>query len=380
MNFLVSSDLAEFQNVLRSCLESGLTPAKRRERLLDRPRTEAVSAADREFETKVRELGVIEAVLPENLGGLGFGLVAAEVIARECGRALLPLPLFETIAVGICPLLAAGANSGGKELIEQILGATSVTGALHEVVAGGELCTAAPDPARSGGYLLSGKARFVPSVDRCGAVVVPARVGDGGDVRLFFASAAGGKIANAAVSKLETLDLLRTYFDLDFNGAPATLAADASLDRGLQAGLSARVQILACAEVIGAAGAAFDLTLDYVKIRKQFDRQIGSFQAIQHKLADMHTELERAASLNRFAAWAADNDEQQLLSAAAASAVMAFSDLPRLIESAIQLHGGIGFTYEYDLHLFLRRAQTLARVLNRGGANELSLAAGYLHG
>ena len=118
--------------------------------------------------------------------------------------------------------------------------------------------------------------------------------------------------------------------------------------------------IFAVSELCAVAAKVLEMTLEYVKIRKQFGKAIGSFQAIQHRLAEMCLLSEQAISLNRFAVWCLDNDSQQFPQAALGAKGFASEFVPQLIEMAIQVHGGIGFTYEYDLHLYLRRALMLS--------------------
>jgi alkylation response protein AidB-like acyl-CoA dehydrogenase len=109
------------------------------------------------------------------------------------------------------------------------------------------------------------------------------------------------------------------------------------------------------------------MTADYVKTRKQFDRAIGTFQAVQHKLADCYLQLEQLEALALFAAWAAESDPAQFYSAVAACKGLASAEVPRIIETTVQVHGGIGFTYEYDLHLLLRRARVVSSLFGGEG-------------
>ena len=384
MDFLLSEDLIEFNKVVRSFLEQEVTPAFRRRHLSDLPVTDGQTAADKDLADRFRALGVYEAVLPETVGGLGLGLTAAEGLLFECGRSLVPLPVFETVALGIYPLLAlAGESAADKsnlqsELLGEIQRGSWASGAFFETLTGSELCTAEADKLAADKYTLSGLCRFIPSFEAAGLVFIPAGIkGNEGQCGLFVLRPGSVKPPAITAQPLETFDLLRTFSDVTLKSAPVQLCGKTfKIDE--MNDLLSRIQILACAEALGAAGFAVDLTLDYVKMRKQFDRQIGSFQAIQHKLADMHTAHQRAASLNRFAAWCSENDPGQLTQSAAGSAAITFEEMPVLIEAAIQLHGGIGFTYEYDLHLFLRRVLTLAKVLSRSSANQLALAQGYL--
>ena len=118
------------------------------------------------------------------------------------------------------------------------------------------------------------------------------------------------------------------------------------------------ISVLRAAELTGICEAVVGRTVDYVKTRKQFDQPIGAFQAVQHKLADLHLDAESASALVSFAGWAADFSKDQFSLASTSALAHALEAAPRVVETAIQLHGGIGFTWEFDLHLYLRRVRS----------------------
>src|SRR5262249_46285979 len=132
------------------------------------------------------------------------------------------------------------------------------------------------------------------------------------------------------------------------------------------------------AELAGIASRTLEMTVEYVKTRQQFGRPIGTFQAIQHALADMHVAAEQLLALVRFAAWAADSDRSQFPDAALAACAFAADEVPSIVECATQLHGGIGFTYEFPLHAFLRRALVTAQLLGGAERNAELLARRYV--
>jgi len=131
--------------------------------------------------------------------------------------------------------------------------------------------------------------------------------------------------------------------------------------------------IMAAAELAGVSGRAVEMTTDYVKTRRQFDVPVGGFQAVQHRLAELHLQSEALKALVRFAAWSADLSPEQLPLAAPAALLQACAEAPGIVEGAIQLHGGIGFTWEYDLHFFLRRARTLEALHRPAGSDQAAL-------
>ena len=157
-----------------------------------------------------------------------------------------------------------------------------------------------------------------------------------------------------------------------------SLQAEKSLGKVDATILNHRISVLACAELIGVSRRALELTVDYVSTRKQFGAPIGSFQAIQHKLADVLLSIDSAEALTRFAAWSADHDSRQFVELATAAKGYCSDVLPRAIESTLQAHGGIGFTYEYDLHLYLRRAQMAASLFGTADERYQKLATHLL--
>jgi len=347
MDFLLSSELIEFRGTLQKFFEASFPPDRIREQLKGHSAAGSDLAARGPNDTwqKLADLGAFLAPVPADRGGMGFGILAAAVVVEEAAFVLATLPIFETLALGTMPLVLCEAG----EEVQSILDAVGA-GSLR----------------LSGGWLEQNRAPMVPAVAAVESL-------------LFVSEEALSRTVSGQVQfeRVPTFDLLRDYSNVTV--AASTFLGNIAVPE-LLAGTTA---VLAAAELIGLARRVEAMTLEYLKTRKQFGAAIGTFQALQHKMADMRVAIELAASLTRFAAWAFDNDRAQFLAAAEGAKSVASQSLPDAIESALQAHGGIAFTYEYDLHLYLRRALVTASLfgsstelcakLARRSLNELSL-------
>jgi alkylation response protein AidB-like acyl-CoA dehydrogenase len=270
--------------------------------------------------------------VPEDLGGVGYGFVELAVVAEELGRVAAPSP-FEAVATQYQPLLVAL----GAPLTPARTGTVAFTGAV----------TATADGA------LHGEARGVFDADAVDELLVVSDLdGAPGVVRVDPAA------AGVTITPLESFDPSRRLATIVLDGATGDVVGAPGPDtaRAVQATIDGATAVIAI-ETVGACQTLFDLTLEYAKVREQFGVAIGSFQAIKHKLADMFIALERARVTAYYAAAAiAEDDERASLAVSMAKA--AAGDAQRLIaQDAIQTHGGIGYTWEHDLHLFVKRAK-----------------------
>jgi alkylation response protein AidB-like acyl-CoA dehydrogenase len=288
------------------------------------------------------ELEISRLAVPEALGGNGFGLQELFVVVEECGAALLPEPVLSSAAVGSQALAAADDPTGTKDLLDAAL-----AGELVVTVASGTEPLAAVRDAQ-GRWRVSGARARVLHGAAAGLVVVDA-VTPQGTVLLAVAA------TDVEVTPRTTVDLTRRQADLAFDAAPARLLvgvarAGAVLDRLALIRDAARA-----AEHTGIVGELLDRTCEYVAQRDQFGRPVGSFQAIKHRLADVLVDRERARSASRYAAAVLDGEpDTAALPVAVAAAVCADAAM-RTAHEAVQLHGGIGFTWEHRAHYYLRR-------------------------
>ena len=316
-----------------------------------------------EFWGKLAEQGWLGLVYPESYGGAGLGFVDLTVLMEEMGRAVMPGPYFSTVLLGGQTILEAGSEAQKKEWLPKIAeGQARVTLAWTEPSARWDAAGVTTTAKAAGsGFTLSGTKLFVPDAHVAHALIVVARTTesrsaeDGLSLFLVPTSARG-----VSVTLLPTMDQTRKLCEvkLDDVAVPAAAllgtkdAAWAPLARVLQ-----RATVALCAEMCGGAQKVLDMTTEYAKIRIAFGKPIGSYQGVKHKAADMLVDVENAKSLTYYAAWAVDENVPEA-SLAASMAKAYTSDAFRKVAGAgIQLHGGIGFTWEHDLHLYFKRAK-----------------------
>jgi alkylation response protein AidB-like acyl-CoA dehydrogenase len=349
---------SEEQEMLRSSTRDFLAkecPSKLVRKLMESP-----DAHDPALWKKMAGLGWTSLGIPEQYGGAGSFLDLI-VVLEECGRALLPGPFFATMGLAVPALIEAGSEAQKKEVLGAIAdGKARATLAYTEPSgrwdAAGVMLAAKPV---SGGWRLDGVKLFVPDAEGADYTVVAARTrGEGEDgISLFLVK---GRPKGMTVTQLKTLDMTRRWSEVRFDGV--VLSADAlmgapdkawpALKRTLEWATGAL-----CAEMIGGAQKVLEASTDYAKTRHQFGKPIGIYQAVSHKLADMLVLSESGRSATYYAAWAveADAPDRSLASSMAKAYV---SDAYRKVAGdGIQVHGGIGFTWEHDLHLYFKRAK-----------------------
>ncbi|MGO8963284.1 acyl-CoA dehydrogenase family protein [Mycobacterium sp.] len=297
------------------------------------------------WHTLATDLGMAGLLVPEQLGGAGAGAREAAVVMEEIGRAVAPVPFLSSAVLATVALLHAGDTETLKGLA-----AGSRTGAL--VV---PLSTAPGDVVAgvsAGGNGLTGRITSVAGADEADVLVVPVAGPDGLELHTVDRGAAG-----VDVSPVLTLDMTRPLANIDFSGAASSRVDTAPADVAVAAALETGAALLA-SEQLGIAQWCFGTTLDYAKQRKQFGRTIGSYQAIKHRLADLWIEVNSAAAAARYAADAsARQDEDATIGAAVAQAYCSGIAV-HAAEECVQLHGGIGMTWEYPAHLYLKRAKS----------------------
>jgi alkylation response protein AidB-like acyl-CoA dehydrogenase len=301
------------------------------------------------------EQGWCALAVPEQYGGWGFGYVEQAVVLEELGRAMACAPYFSTACLAINALLCAGSEEQKRRLIPP-LAEGGRTGALAGEAGG---IRARADGA---GWVLSGEAAQVIDGATAEQLVV---VADGPQGAALFA--VSGDAPGLRREALSTLDTSRRRARLRLEGVVVgpedTLpGGDSALTRALDL---ARVGL--SSEMLGGAEACLDLAVDYAKVRVQFGRPIGSFQAIKHKCADMLLLVESARSAAWAAAWAADHDPEGLAVAASVAKAYASDAFFKCAAESIQIHGGIGFTWEHDAHLYFKRARASAALLGSAG-------------
>ena len=316
-----------------------------------------------EFWAQLAENGWLGISFAEEDGGSGLGLLDLVVLMEEIGRAVMPGPFPATVLLGGAAIAEAGSPAQRAEWLPRIAaGEAKATLAVTEPNARWDAAgiTLAAAEAR-GGFVLSGSKMFVPDAHLADAIVVAARTRDGSTmedgISLFLVpKGAAGLSLRLLPSVDETRKLCEVRLDNVMAPASALLG---ELHRGWPAVARVvdRAAVALSAEMCGAAQRVMEMTVDYAKMREAFGKPIGSYQGVKHKCADMLVDIENARSLTYYAAWAVDEADPEA-AMAVSMAKAAASDAGRKVCAAgIQLHGGIGMTWEHDLQLYLKRAK-----------------------
>lgn len=313
---------------------------------------------------KMAELGWMGMHIPEPYSGLGMDMTYQAVLLEEMGRALLPGPFFSTVLLAAETIMEAGTDAQKKHYLPAITaGELRGTVALSEPDGGADFgyikMTAHLDGSE---YVLNGTKLFVPDAHIADLVICAARTLDGDDpikgLSLFLLPLPADGLS---VLPLPVMDGTRKLASMTFSNV--RISCDnlmgklndgwLPLSRALQRG-----QVGLAAECVGVAQRAMEIAADYAKIRVQFDQPIGGYQAIKHRCARMFEEVESARSLLYWAAWAQDHEEPHEAALAASAAKAYCSEVAEHVSSsAIQVLGGTGFSWEHDIHLYLKRAK-----------------------
>ncbi|RNM17418.1 acyl-CoA dehydrogenase family protein [Nocardioides pocheonensis] len=293
------------------------------------------------------EMNVGSLAVPEARGGLGFGLGELAVVLEEAGRALLPEPLLTSAVLGVAAVLAAPVGDVPDRIVRDVIGGRLVaTVAIRHRVAG-DLSVSESD-----GWL-----SVTGTIDRvllgATADVVVVRGGVVGGESIYLVDLRG-EVAER--TPLEVLDLTRRQARVQVSGAPAYLVAGPEQADAVCARLATLARVALAAEQVGMIEAMLDLLRTYAGQRHQFGRPLASFQVIKHRLADILVDLERARSAARYAAAAFDQDPATAVLPSAVAGAICTDAVIRVAHECVQLHGGIGFTWEHPAHYYLRRA------------------------
>jgi alkylation response protein AidB-like acyl-CoA dehydrogenase len=305
-----------------------------------------------------QQLGLHGVAVPEQYGGAGAGLPELAVVFEEMGAALLCSPFLSTVAMAVPALVASGDEQAMADYLPALVDGTSTaTLVLNGRLDAWDVAAVGLTAHRQGdGYRVSGDAAVVLDGHTADLVLVAAKSGSGVSLLAVAADADG-----LTREPLATLDRTRKLAKLSFDDAPARLIGD---DGAAAAGLASTFDhaiVALAAEQVGAAQRCLDSAVDYAKERIQFGRAIGSFQAVKHRCADMLVLVEGARSA---AAHAAEAAERPDFSQAASVAKMVCSEaFLHVALDSMRIHGGIGFTWEHDAHLYVRRAKATQLIL-----------------
>ncbi len=301
------------------------------------------------------QLGLPGIAIPEEYGGSGYSYVELAIVFEETGAALLCSPLFATVGLAANALLQSGDEAAKKDLLPAIAsGELTATVAITEDDGHWEPDATTLRASREGdGWVLNGHKSFVLDGHTAGLVLVVG-ITDAG-LSLF---AVDGDATGVERVLLPTLDQTRKQARLTFSGTPARLIGTAGDAADLVATTLSLAAVALSAESTGGAQRCMDSSVEYAKTRIQFGRQIGSFQAIKHKCADMLVEVESARSAAYYAASEAAEDSDELAAAANLAKAYCTDAFFHTAAENIQIHGGIGFTWEHDAHLYFKRAKS----------------------
>ncbi|MFQ5947773.1 MAG: acyl-CoA dehydrogenase family protein [Acidimicrobiia bacterium] len=358
MNFAFSEEQELLRETARRFLEDKAPSEKVRELM------ETDEGYDPALWSEVAQMGWQGMHIPEQYGGAGFSYLELIVLMEEMGRSLFPIPYLSSVVLGANAILVAGSEDQKNELLPGIASGERIA-ALAQVEASGRwdaegIQLAAKEDGDE--YVLSGTKLFVVDGHTADTVIVAARTSDGGGpedgVSLFVVEADASGIERR---RLETMDMTRKQAEITFEDVrvPA-LALLGEEGRGwptLRRVLDLAAVALA-AEQVGGAQKCLEMAVEYAKVRVQFGRPIGSFQAIKHKCADMLVQVESAKSAAYYAGWAASEDNEEVPVVAPLAKSYCSEAYFFAAAENIQIHGGIGFTWEHDAHLYFKRAKS----------------------
>ena len=350
MNFAFSEEQEELRKTVRSFLDQK-SPETEVRRLME---------TDEGYDPAVwkqmgEQLGLQGLIVPEEFGGSGYSYVELGVVLEEMGRALLCAPYFSTVVLAGNALLHSGDDAAKKDYLPGIAsGETIATLAFTEPSGKWDEAGITMEAMKKGdGWVLNGTKSFVLDGATASLILVAARTGKG--VSLFGVEGDASGLTRTALS---TMDQTRKQAKLEFNGTPARLiGTEGDGWKTLSTVLDLAAVALA-AEQVGGAQKVLDMSVEYAKVRIQFGRPIGSFQAIKHKCADMLLEVESAKSAAYYAGWAAAEDSDELPVVASLAKSYCSEAYFHAAAENIQIHGGIGFTWEHDAHLYYKRAKS----------------------
>jgi alkylation response protein AidB-like acyl-CoA dehydrogenase len=317
---------------------------------------ETCTAHDAGLWKKMADQGWQGMVFPEEFGGMGLGMVEMAAIFEQMGRALLPGPFHSTVALGGVLIDAAGSEEQKRKYLTPICeGSAIATAALIEADADWD-ATTWQATARDG--KLTGRKMFVTDAAAADSIVVWAR--SNAEPALFLVSKGAPGIG---ITALKGMDLTRKIYEVTFDNTPAErIASGAAAEAALAHALKVATVALT-AEMSGGMQRLIELSVEYAKARKQFDQPIGKFQAVQHMCADMFLWSESTKSAVYYAAYALDKNLPEAYSAVSVAKVYTGDAYRETGNRAIQVHGGMGFTWENDVHLYYRRAKACETAL-----------------
>jgi alkylation response protein AidB-like acyl-CoA dehydrogenase len=350
VNFAFSEEQEELRKVVRQFLESKSSETAVREQMeTEQGYDEAV------WKQMADQLGLQGLVIPEEFGGSGYGFIELVVVLEEMGRRLLCAPYFSSVVLAAQTLLHSGDDAAKKELLPGIAsGETIATLAFTEPNGKWDESGITATASKSGdGWTIDGTKMFVLDGHTAGLIIVAAKTDKG--VSLFTVAGGASGLTRTALS---TMDQTRKQAKLELSGTPAQLLGTEGEGWTVLERVLDLAAVALAAEQVGGAQFVLEMAVQYAKDRVQFGRPIGSFQAIKHKCADMLLEVESAKSAAYYAGWCASELNDELPSVASLAKAYCSEAYFHATAENIQIHGGIGFTWEHPAHLYFKRAKS----------------------
>jgi alkylation response protein AidB-like acyl-CoA dehydrogenase len=360
MNFEFSDDQIQLRNEARRFLEAKCSPKAVRAVL------EGDQPYDRDLWKGLADMGFLGVVIPEAYGGLGAGYLELCVVAEELGRVLAPVPFSSSVFLATEFILEAGSEAQKAAWLPR-LACGDVIGTFAVAEGAGGVSPRAIGTRAAEGRL-TGVKLPVADGDIADFAIVAARSGAGGqarDISLFIVDLTAEGVTRSVV---DTIDPTRSHARLEFKGVSAEPLGAAAEGWAIIEAVFDRAAVLTAFEQVGGADRALEMARDYALDRIAFGRPIGSFQAIKHMLADMYVSATLARSNGYYGAWALSTGAAELPVAAATARVSATQAFQHCAKNDIQVHGGMGFTWAFDCHLYYRRSNLLA--LNLGSLSQ----------
>ncbi len=350
MNFAFSEEQEELRRSVRRFLDDK-SPESEVRRLMET--TEGYDPAV--WSQMADQLGLQGLAIPEEFGGSGYSYVELIVVLEEMGRALLCAPYFASVALAANLLLVSGDDAAKKEYLPGIASGTTIaTVALAESSGRWDEAGVTLEASGSGdSWTLSGEKLYVLDGHTADLILVAARTDVGVSIFAVDKSASG-----LTATPLSTMDQTRKQARITFENTPARLIGTAGQGWTAMTKMLDLAAVALAAEQVGGAQKVLDMSVEYAKVRVQFGRPIGSFQAIKHKCADMLLEVESAKSAAYYAGWAAAEDSDDLPVVASLAKSYCSEAYFHSAAENIQIHGGIGFTWEHPAHLYFKRAKS----------------------
>ncbi len=350
MNFAFTEEQDELRKTVRAFLDSKSPETAVREQM------ETETGFDPAVWSQMGEqMGLQGLAIPEEFGGSGYTFTELGIVLEEMGRALLCAPYFSTVVLAANTLLQSGDDAAKNEFLPGIAsGETIATLAFTEPSGKWDEAGITMEATGSGSdWKLNGTKMFVIDGNTASLIIVAARTGSG--VSLFTVA---GDAAGLTRTNLSTMDQTRKQSKLEFSDTPAKLLGTEGGGWDVLSTVLDLAAVGLSAEEVGGAQKVLEMAVEYAKVRVQFGRPIGSFQAIKHKCADMLLEVESAKSAAYYGMWCASEMNDELPSVASLAKAYCSEAYFHAAAENIQIHGGIGFTWEHPAHLYFKRAKS----------------------